>query len=250
MRGSDLAGGSSGVAGSELTQLVEWAEARLPRLIDGVYAAVLERIDLYRTDRPVPTNDLRRSIAHNLRFMVAAIADPQAPLDLTAPHETGRRRAYQGVPLPEVLRFYQIGFSTLWDTLVERASHTPRTGTRDALLGISSKVWQLTDEHALALTEAYRAATAELLVAQQRRRSALVEALLTGQPQPQAGPWEAAKLLGLAPDTDLVVVAAETRGLAEESLVGIEERLSARGIVSAWRLSPTLQAGVLSLDTG
>ncbi|MER6767860.1 helix-turn-helix domain-containing protein, partial [Amycolatopsis sp. NPDC000746] len=93
----------------------------------------------------------------------------------------------------------------------------------------------------------YRAASAELLVAQQRRRSALAEVLLTGARGSDSGPWEAGRLLGLSLDGKLTVVAAETRGLAEESLVGIERRLGQLGIVSAWHLSPTLQAGVVSL---
>jgi DNA-binding PucR family transcriptional regulator len=109
-------------------------------------------------------------------------------------------------------------------------------------------IWQLTDEHALALTEAYRAATAELLLAKQQRRSALVEALLTGHPGPEAGSWEAAALLGLPTDGHLVVVAAETRSLAEESLPRIESRLATRGIASGWRLTPARQLGVVSLQ--
>jgi hypothetical protein len=76
--------------------------------------------------------------------------------------------------------------------LVEHARHSARPATVDALLTASTMIWQLADEHAFALTEAYREATAELLLAQQRRRSALVEALLTGHPGPEAGPWEAA----------------------------------------------------------
>lgn len=232
---------------SELAGLAEWAEAQLPRLIDDVYSATLERIALYRTDDIVPHDDLRRSIAMNLRFITAAIADPHAAADLSAPSGTGRRRARQGVPLPEVLQVYRMGFAMLWDALVLHTRRDARPGVRDALLAAASMIWQLADEHALALTEAYRAATAELLSAQLSRRSALVEALLTGEPRLEGGPWEAGKLLGLPLDAQLVVVVAETPGLAEENLAGIEHRLAERGIVSAWRLTPAAQLGVVSL---
>ena len=235
----------TGLAG--LAGLAMWAEARLSQLIDDAYTTILDRIALYRGDQPVPHRELRRSIERNLRFILAAIAHPQAPLNLAAPRETGRRRAHQGVPLPEVLQAYRISFATLWDALVETARRNRQSGTADALLTAASVIWQLTDEHAVALTEAYRAATAEMLIAEHQRRSALVEALLTGHPSPEAGPWEAATLLGLPPDAHLVVVAADTRGLAEESLPGIERRLAARGIVSGWRLTPALQLGVVSL---
>lgn len=233
------------VTRAALADLAGWAQGRLPRLIDDVYDAVVDRVEMYRAGTPVPAEDLRRSVELNLRFMIGAIADPLTPPDLTAPAETGRRRAHQGAPLPEVLRAYRICFAVLWDALVE---HVRRgTGARDTLLDAAGMIWQLTDEHALALTEAHRTATAELLLAQQRRRSALVEVLFTGRPGSQAGPWEAAKLLGLPPDGHLVVVAAETRGLAEDSLVGVEHRLGEHGIVSAWRLNPALRLGVVSL---
>jgi hypothetical protein len=235
------------VKNAALTELVAWAETRLPRLIDAVYAAVCDRIDLYRDERFVPHDDLHRSIAGNLRFMVTALAGADLTADLTAPDETGRRRAHQGAPLPEVLQVYRIGCAMLWDLLVDHARTHAGPGTMDALVDVASLLWQVNDDHASRLTEAYRVASAELLVAQQRRRSALAETLFTGERVFNAGPWEAGKLLGLSLDGKLAVVAAETRGLAEESLIGIERHLAQLGIVSAWQLTPTLQAGVVSL---
>lgn len=233
--------------GAELTSLTAWAESRLPQLVNDAYAAILDRIPLYRSGKPVPAEDLRSSVAHNLRSILAAVGNPQSDLDLAAARETGRRRAHQGMPLPEVLRAYRISFATLWDGLVAYSRRDHQPAMAEALLTATSMIWQLTDEHAVAITEAYRAATAELLLAEQRRRSALVEALLTGHRGLDAAPWEAATLLGLPPDADLVVVAADTRGLAEESLPRIERRLADRGIVSGWRLTPALQLGVVSL---
>ena len=230
----------------EPARLAGWAEARLPRLIEDALAATVERIPFYRDQQVVPVEELRKSIAGNLRFLIAAIGDPQAPPDLAAPEATGRRRALQGAPLPEVLQCYRITFSTLWEALVEY-TRTERPEATEALLTTAGLIFRLTDQHALALTEAYRAATAELLLARQQRRSALVEALLTGHPLPEAGPWEAAALLGLPPDGQLAVVAADTRGLAEASLPDVERRLAAHGIVSGWRLTPAQQLGIVSV---
>lgn len=235
---------------SELAELAAWAEAQLPRLIADACAATVERIPFYRDEHVVPAEELSRSIEHNLRFLVTAIGHPQAPLDLAAPAATGRRRAQQGAPLPEVLQCYRICFTSLWDALAERARREARPEATEALLTAAGMILRLTDQHALALTEAYRAATAELLLASQQRRSALVEALLTGQPSPDAAPWEAAALLGLPTDRQLVVVAADTHALAEASLPGVERRLAAHGIVSAWRLTPNQQLGVISVTAG
>jgi PucR C-terminal helix-turn-helix domain/GGDEF-like domain len=230
-----------------LSNLSKWAESQLPRLIDEACAATVERVAFYRDKQLVPAEELHRAIAENLRFLVTAIGDPHAPLDLTAPEATGKRRARQGAPLPEVLQCYRICFTTLWDALVEHVRADDLPAATEALLTAAGMIMRLTDEHALALTEAYRAATAELLLAQQQRRAALVEALLTGHPGPEAGPWEAATLLGLPADGLLVVVAADTRGLAEASLRDVERRLGAHGIVSGWRLTPAQQLGIVSL---
>ncbi len=230
-----------------LGDLMRAAEERLPRLVETAYDAVLTRMPMYRDPRLVPPDDLRSSVESNLQALVDAIGHgPRTPLDLDAPQETGRRRAQQSMPLPEVLQAYRITFATLWDALVEHARSRNQPDVTDTLLTAASRIWQLTDDHALAVTEAYRAATAELLLAKQRRRSALVEALLTGHPGRDAGPWEAASLLGLPPDGERIVVAAETRGLAEETLPGIERQLAVRGIASGWRLTPALQLGIVA----
>lgn len=234
-------------ADAGIAELVSWAEERLPALVDDVCAATRDRIEMYRVDDIVPGDDLCRSVEANLRFMVRGLADPDATPDLAAPAETGRRRAHQRAPLPEVLRCYRIAGGMLWNLLVDRARDHACPEVLDALLDASSRLWAVADEHALALTEAYRAATAELLAAQQRRRSALVDALFTGQLTFDAGTWEVGKLLGLPLDTKLAVVAAETSGLAEESLAGVERNLAELGIVSAWQLTPTLQAGVVAM---
>lgn len=238
------------MTGTGLTDLVEWAEARLPHLIDQVTDSIVERIDVYRAGQTVCHAELRRSVEHNLRYMVAAMRDPGTARDFTAPAETGRRRAQRGAPLPEVLRAFRIGFTSFWDLLGERFRRSREPETIETLLSAASMIWWLSDEYALALTESYRSATAEVLVAQQQRRSALAEVLFTGEPGPDAGPWEVSKLLGLPPEGDFSVIAAETSGPAEEALPRIERRLADCAVTSVWRLTPALQMGVVALRAG
>jgi DNA-binding PucR family transcriptional regulator len=234
------------MTGTELADLAEWAQSCLPELIDAACEATVDRIPFYREEKIVDAAELRRSVEANLRFLIRAIGQPTMPLDLAAPSETGRRRAQQGAPLPELLRCYQICFTTLWNALVAHANHQEPAAV-GALLSAASLIFELTDQHALALTEAYRAASAQLMLARQERRAALVEALLSGLPGSEAGPWEAAELLGLFRDGQLVVVAAETRALAEASLPHIEQRLAEHGIASGWRLTPAQQLGIVSV---
>jgi DNA-binding PucR family transcriptional regulator len=120
----------------------------------------------------------------------------------------------------------------------------------DTVLTATSAIWQLTDEYALALTEAHRSTTADLLVERQQRRSALAEALFTGEPGPESWPWEVSALLGLPADGDLVVVAADTVRPAQEGLPNIENRLAEHGFTSIWQLTPARQRGIVALSGG
>ncbi|WP_019970424.1 hypothetical protein [Mycobacterium sp. 141] len=106
---------------ARIAELASWAQSRLADLVDQAYVATIERIPLYRTGGLVPSREFRESITQNLRFILSAVAHPDADVDLTVPAATGRRRAQQGVPLPEVLRAYRVSFSTLWEALVARA---------------------------------------------------------------------------------------------------------------------------------
>lgn len=235
---------------SDYDDLILWIEHRLPSLIESVLLRVTAEIDVYRDSQSISSEELRHSIEENLRFLVRALKRAEAPLDLDVPAGTGRRRAHQGIPLPEILQVYRIGFAALWEALVARAAEKANTALSLRLLRSSTRLWDVAERHAIALTEAYRAATAELLVAQEHRRAALAEVLLTGHLGREAGPWEAAALLGFAPDSELLVIAARTDAIGTESLPGIESQLAASGYPSGWRLTPALQLGVVSVPPG
>ncbi|MDO7867233.1 PucR family transcriptional regulator [Nocardioides jiangxiensis] len=233
-----------------LQRLMTWVEPRLPALAVAAQETIVARVPAYTLEEPVPASELRWSVEENLRFLITALGSPDGDdVDMRTPVATGQRRARAAMPLPEVLRAYRLVFSTLWEALVGhvRASDDPELAA--ALFAAASRLWQLADEHAVALTEAYRATTAEMLVRDQRRRSALVEALFLGTAG-SGSCWEAASLLGLPPDSGFVAVAAETTGLAEESLPDVERRLLERGLASAWRLMPALQVGIVALPEG
>ncbi|WP_240372555.1 PucR family transcriptional regulator [Brevibacterium zhoupengii] len=221
----------------------------MPRIVIDAFDRIIERIPLYERAEPHLQAELRRSIEDNLRAAVNAINQRQDTLQLTAPHETGRRRAQQGIPLAEILQANHFSFGVLWDALVEAARPGGDCEAPEAIFAVATWLWSVADAHASALTEAYRAASAELLAEEGRRRSALVESLLAGRPSPDCSSWEMATLLGLAPDADLIVVAVDNRNSAGGDLANLERTLADQGIVSGWQLTPTLQLGVVSLHS-
>ncbi|MEQ3540764.1 helix-turn-helix domain-containing protein [Pseudonocardia tropica] len=229
--------------------MLDNTERDLEQMVESVVRQILDQINIYQRDGLVPVEDLRRSVRDNLVQMIAALRSPRTSHELGAPRETARRRAQQGAPLPEVIRAFRLCFAGLWDRLADEIRASPDPDTIDTVLTAATTIWRLTDDFAVALTEAHRETTADLLAAQHRRRSALAEALFTGETAPQSLPWEISTLLGFPSDSDLVVVSSECKVPGEEGLPGIETRLARRGIVSVWRLAPARQMGVIALGS-
>ncbi|MGQ0840197.1 PucR family transcriptional regulator [Actinokineospora sp.] len=215
----------------------------LDQLIDVTYNKILDEMSMYEAGSLVPHARLRDSVAANLRSMLAALSGPGLS-DLEPPRQTGRERALQGAPLPEVLRAYRIGFTEVWNRLVELAVRQDRE-VLTSVISAATTIWYLFDEYTEALTSGYRETSAELTLAQQNQRSVLVEALFAGRTGGTL--WDIARLLDLPLDGTFVVVAAETPGLGQEPLPQIEARLRSDNHASAWRLTPDLQLGVVSL---
>jgi hypothetical protein len=243
--GRDVVRRPRAVLAPELAEVAGSVVARLPDLVDRVVQRVLAEIEFYRGGDVVGLDDLRESVRGNLESMAGQLTTEQPP-DLSAPRATGRLRARQGVPLADILHAYRIGFTELWEAIVQEARRGARTPS-EMLVDAASGVWWLIGEYTQELTVAYREAAAELLLARARERSALVEALFTGGIPDRDTLWEAAKLLRLPWEGVFVVVAAETSGLAQEGLPDAEAFLAGRGIGSAWQLHPDTQMGVVSL---
>ncbi|HEV8648938.1 MAG TPA: helix-turn-helix domain-containing protein [Actinomycetes bacterium] len=233
------------VLAPEISAIAGSVTARLPDLVDRVVQRILAEIEFYSDRDVVSLEDLRDSVSGNLESMVGQLTTDRSP-DLSAPRATGRRRAEQGTPLADILHAYRIGFTELWEAIVDEARRSGQAPS-ETLVDAASGVWWLIGEYTQELTVAYREAAAELLLAGARERSALVEALFTGGIPDRDTLWEAAKLLRLPWEGVFVVVAAEAPGLAQEGLPDVEALLSARGIGSAWRLHPDIQTGVVSL---
>jgi hypothetical protein len=170
------------------------------------------------------------------------------PVDLRPPQETGRRRARQRAPLPEVMAAYRVGFRFVWETLVARAHERGRTSS-EALVAAASALWVGNDEYTDAMATSYRETLTADLRHDERERTAMVEALLDGGVPGSSSTWEIADLLRLPPSPDYVVVAAEVTDLAREALPGVEGRLIRKDIASAWQLRPDMQVGIACLKT-
>ncbi|WP_086863104.1 PucR family transcriptional regulator [Amycolatopsis lexingtonensis] len=218
-------------------------ERKLPELIESTVRQIRAEMPVYADARFVTHAELRASVRANLEHVMRTLRGSDEP-DLAQAHATARARALQGAPLPELLRAYRIGLTEVWHRFVEL---TAREQDLAGLVAATTAIWALIDDLAEALTTSYRDTTAEVTVAHQNRRSALVEALFAGGTATEGTLWDIARVLELSLDGTFVVVAAETPRLGQEPLPQIEARLRGLHHASAWRLTPDLQVGVVSL---
>jgi hypothetical protein len=215
-------------------------------LADEVVALIRRQIDVYRPGGLVSHADLRTSVAHNLGYFLGYLSD-SGQLDLDGPQLTGRHRAEQNVPLPEVLRAYRISIAMLWQRLISLARDAG-LDTQDALLRTATTLWEIADDYSQALTEAYRQTVSRQLIANDRRRSALVASLQHGPTGGQPTAWEIAKLLDMPFEGAFVVIAVEAPA-ATAATSRLEDRLRRLDASSAWRGEPDYDIGVVSYGT-
>jgi hypothetical protein len=228
-------------------EIVVLARALLERrqeIADGMAARIQKEVDFYRRG-VVSLDDLRASCDRNLEMVLWPLVNP-APVDLRPPQETGRRRARQRAPLPEVMAAYRVGFRFVWETLVVEATGRGRTSS-EALVAAASALWVSNDEYTDAMATAYRETLTADLRHDERERTAMVEALLDGTVSGSPSTWEIAEMLKLPASPEYVVVAAEVSDLAREALPGVEGRLIRKDIASAWQLRPEIQIGIVCL---
>lgn len=217
---------------------------RAPALGRAMADVLCRDIDAYRDDTVVTRDQVAESCVANVAFIFHSLTE-QDDVDVSPAERTGTERATAGVPLPAVMTAYRIGFRFMWEeTLaVARAAAIPT----DAILDATARIFFAQETFTQAMATAYRQQLTTQLLEREEERSALVEALLSRRVTDKQSLWEAADLLRLPTSGPYVVVAANLPAVGRLGLPTIENKLSARDIRSAWRLSPDLQVGIVAL---
>ena len=210
---------------------------RLDDLAEALVEAILREDPSYSGPGGAPREDLQRSchdklerILQSLSGRVDGTADP-----FDAPRATGRRRAEQGVPVESVLHAYRVGFRIIWEGLVAEARG--RGGENvEALVDAATEVWELVDVFSTTVGDSYRVTEAELARRGDRRREALIDALLEGRGTERSVAADAAAALDL-PEHGRYAVA-----------VVAGEQLTRAAIVDALRAGGLREAGRTRTD--
>lgn len=218
---------------------------RIDELTDGLVEAILREDPSYSGPGRTPRDDLQRSCHDNLlRILQSLTGDNDPGVDpLDAPRATGRRRAEQGMPLESVLHAYRVGFRVIWEGLVTEAR---RSGDGvEALVDTATEVWELVDVFSSTVADAYRSTEAEFARRDDRRRDALVDALLDGRGTERSIAAGAAAALDLPEHGRYAVVVLG----GEEVAPSLGSSLRARGLRCAWRTRTDREIGLVALGS-
>jgi hypothetical protein len=210
---------------------------RMPQIVKNAVERAIDEMP-----RHAGNIEVRKAVALHLDWAVRALRPGVEP-ELTQLRALARINAAAEVPLPDLLHLHRIGLTELWQQVVDITSAGRPEDMAD-LVAITGTLWQLLDRFADVVADAYRNATADVLRA---RREPLLDALFAGGAALDGNLWDIARVLGLTVDGDYVVVAAEAPALGREPLPDIESRLEEAHVASAWRDSPDMRAGVVSV---
>src|SRR3974377_1847697 len=104
----------NGPVNTQVAVLASALRGGAPELPGQLAGRIIEQVDSYAEGGPVPREDLYESCRENIEFIFGHLGD-LGPHDLSAPRQTGRRRAEQGAPLAAVLSSFRIGFAFMWE---------------------------------------------------------------------------------------------------------------------------------------
>ncbi len=213
-------------------------------LTDRLVDAIVREDPSYAGPGATPREDLTRSCHDNLLRILQWLSGTTAPgVDpFDAPRATGRRRAEQHMPLESVLHAYRLGYRIIWEGLTVEARRRGPDGI-DGLVEAATEVWAIVDEFSSAVGDSYRLTEAEFLRRDDRRRDALVDALLEGRGGERTVSADAAAALDLPEFGHYVAVVLAGEDVSRPAT----SALRVRGLRSVWRSRTDREIGLVPL---
>lgn len=228
-------------------------ESQLEALTDRLFGLILRAMPDYPSYASLTRADLREANYRNLDQILGEITQPpssEATPDRSPLHETGRRRAQQGVPLESLLHAFRLGGRVLWEGLVREATRSDDPADLERLLEEAVVVWDAIDHSSTIVAKAYREEQAHQQRRSQRRRETVLTTLLQGRPLTPAALIEASDVLGMRAESAMVVVTSVVEmTTGNEPAPTPEAALGAVGFTSAWVSQGTRDSGLIALPT-
>lgn len=228
-------------------------ETQLEALTERLFGLILQAMPDYPTYASLTSTDLRGANYRNLDQILGEITRPESSVetpDRSPLHETGRRRAQQGVPLESLLYAFRLGGRVLWEGLVREATRSRDPADLEQLLVEAVVVWEAIDHSSTIVAKAYREEQAHQQRQSQRRRETVLSALLQGRPLAPSALVEASDVLGMRAGCPMVVVTSVMAVAAgSEPAPTPEVALGSAGFTSAWVSQGPRDSGLVALSS-
>ncbi|WP_211305309.1 hypothetical protein, partial [Crossiella equi] len=167
---------------------------RAEEIAAGMTERVREGVPAYRTDKVVTAATLRATCHSHVLAIYGAVGR-RVDVGTSESYENGKLRARAGMPLPEVMAAYRICAHHLWEQLAAAVAEAGAPGP--VLMRAAADIWQVLDVFTEAMSAGYRDEVTEQVLGQERRRAAVVQALLEGGLTEGGDLWAAADVLRL-----------------------------------------------------
>ncbi|MDL9936333.1 helix-turn-helix domain-containing protein [Gordonia sp. ABSL1-1] len=231
----------------ELDRITTLLIRRLDGLSVRVTEAIQRDVEFYATTDVVTAAEIEETIADNFARVIQGLRGNE-DFDTGPARVTGSGRAAAGVPLAALMHAYRIGFQIMWAEFRQVAEAHPQLSRR-ALLDATARMWLAEDRFISDMAVAHREQTTGNVLDDAAERAALTEHLLEGRITSTATLWEVAAHLRIPTRGPYLAVAAAPPSVGKQALPGIESRLRAIDLHSAWRLLPDEQIGLVHVPT-
>src|SRR5437763_11372713 len=155
----------------------EAVQANLDAVVESMMAAYATHIPSYKAATPEIVADVRAGAQAVVLVGMSRLRGEETPEGLaTALAALGRRRAGQGVPLPDVLLAFQVGATQFWEHLVELAPDSPEERL-DVLSAGTKTMLELLETAVASVSAGYQETAEEIVADEEHDFQALIEVL-------------------------------------------------------------------------
>ncbi|WP_312870260.1 PucR family transcriptional regulator [Gordonia asplenii] len=228
---------------AELSEIADLMNVRLGSLSRTVAETIARDVDFYASTDVVPIERITETVRHNFEFVISGMRGDEA-FDTTPARITGTDRASRGVPLTALMHAYRIGFQMVWREFMAVAQDNEHFSRR-AVLAATERMWLGQDAFIVAMASAHREQTTSKILDDAAERAALTEHLLEGRVTSQTSLWEIAAHLRIPTRGPYLAIAATAPTVGKQPLPGVDAKMRALDLYSAWRLLPDQQIGIV-----
>ncbi|MBV9410428.1 MAG: helix-turn-helix domain-containing protein [Acidimicrobiia bacterium] len=158
-------------------QAVEAVEASIDTVVESMMAAYMVTIPSYAKAAPDLLVDVRAGAQAVVLVGMSRLRREESPEGLEgALAALGRRRAGQGVPLPDVLLAFQVGAHRFWQHIVELAPEAPEERL-EVLYDVTRTMLELLETAVASVSAGYQETAEEIVADEEHDFQALIEVL-------------------------------------------------------------------------